>query len=507
MSRLPSAFGAWLLAATAAATGIEINFDNFTGLDQFEQHPQENSFFGVFQNDQSGVGGSGGISPPGVSVDLTHQVRFDLSETNETITASVAFELDSTSIPSGQSSVTLAEVYLTTGLTSPPRNSSAYYLTGTVSRGNFGFELAVGGGLPDSTFLILPSLTTPLPSLSLGNWYELEFDVTPRSTGVELDQSASLWNLGPNGTSTPQFVGAVNRGLLSDSRIDFKGQPDWYAGFTAAENAGALDNFRLEAPGVGPLVGVAEIAPAQDAELLPGEAFSLGNLNATSLVVDGGLGSRPRRDALIEFPLDQIPPGANLLSARLELERQFSNEITIDALGYVGDGVIALEDEFAATTSIGFGVVDASLVGPLEIPLEVGFIQLLLDNGDGLGVRARSRFLNEFNQFYSSESSFGAPPTLVVEYELGGDFNGDGTVDAADFTVWRDGLGSEYSVADYETWRATFGQMLAPPAAIESAAAPEPGGSAVIAAALAACPTAAGSRGRRRWIAAPARSA
>jgi hypothetical protein len=39
-----------------------------------------------------------------------------------------------------------------------------------------------------------------------------------------------------------------------------------------------------------------------------------------------------------------------------------------------------------------------------------------------------------------------------------GDFNSDGTVDAADYVVWRNGVGSTYTQTDYDVWRAHFGQ-------------------------------------------------
>jgi hypothetical protein len=39
-----------------------------------------------------------------------------------------------------------------------------------------------------------------------------------------------------------------------------------------------------------------------------------------------------------------------------------------------------------------------------------------------------------------------------------GDFNADGTVDAADYIVWRKGLDTDYTQADYDQWRANFGQ-------------------------------------------------
>jgi len=40
-----------------------------------------------------------------------------------------------------------------------------------------------------------------------------------------------------------------------------------------------------------------------------------------------------------------------------------------------------------------------------------------------------------------------------------GDFNGDGFVDAADYTVWRDGLGAVYSQGDYNLWADNYGAI------------------------------------------------
>jgi uncharacterized protein YjbI with pentapeptide repeats len=59
-----------------------------------------------------------------------------------------------------------------------------------------------------------------------------------------------------------------------------------------------------------------------------------------------------------------------------------------------------------------------------------------------------------------------------------GDFNRDGTVDAADYVVWRNGLGTTYTQADYDAWRANFGQTAGGGEALPSAerlpAIPEP---------------------------------
>jgi len=38
-----------------------------------------------------------------------------------------------------------------------------------------------------------------------------------------------------------------------------------------------------------------------------------------------------------------------------------------------------------------------------------------------------------------------------------GDFNGDGTVDAADYSVWRNGLGTTYTEDHYDLWKRDFG--------------------------------------------------
>ncbi len=62
---------------------------------------------------------------------------------------------------------------------------------------------------------------------------------------------------------------------------------------------------------------------------------------------------------------------------------------------------------------------------------------------------------------------------------LPGDFNTDGIVDAADYTVWRNGLGSLYTTDDYAVWKSHFGESAGSGAAAivsdRTAAVPEPG--------------------------------
>jgi hypothetical protein len=52
------------------------------------------------------------------------------------------------------------------------------------------------------------------------------------------------------------------------------------------------------------------------------------------------------------------------------------------------------------------------------------------------------------------------PTNALAAPSLPGDFNHDGTVDAADYVVWRKGLGTTYTQDDYNTWQANFGASL-----------------------------------------------
>jgi hypothetical protein len=60
---------------------------------------------------------------------------------------------------------------------------------------------------------------------------------------------------------------------------------------------------------------------------------------------------------------------------------------------------------------------------------------------------------------------------ISVAAGIPGDYNQNGVVDAADYTVWRDGLGSTYTPADDDVWKQHFGAHAGSSAA---AAVPEP---------------------------------
>jgi hypothetical protein len=74
--------------------------------------------------------------------------------------------------------------------------------------------------------------------------------------------------------------------------------------------------------------------------------------------------------------------------------------------------------------------------------------------------------------FNGSAPDLGWAETAAVVPALLGDYDGNGTVDLADYVVWRDNLNTATTLpndatpgtidaSDYDVWRAHFGQVLA----------------------------------------------
>jgi autotransporter-associated beta strand protein len=73
---------------------------------------------------------------------------------------------------------------------------------------------------------------------------------------------------------------------------------------------------------------------------------------------------------------------------------------------------------------------------------------------------------------------------LTMSAGVPGDYNNNGIVDAADYVVWRKGLGTIYTQNDYDVWRAHFGQSSGAGAGggsgLSEAAVPEPATSSLL---------------------------
>jgi hypothetical protein len=124
-----------------------------------------------------------------------------------------------------------------------------------------------------------------------------------------------------------------------------------------------------------------------------------------------------------------------------------------------------------------------------------GFFARLVSDG----YAASDPFLLVFNQDMEPAQMMPAGLAINAAAFMPGDYNHDDRVDAADFVVWRDTLGSTTELladgsgnlvvdeADYDVWRANFGLVFgeSPAAgAAPLAAIPEPSGTTIIAGAI-----------------------
>jgi sulfatase modifying factor 1 len=78
---------------------------------------------------------------------------------------------------------------------------------------------------------------------------------------------------------------------------------------------------------------------------------------------------------------------------------------------------------------------------------------------------------------------FGIGFRVASSVAIPGDFDGNGSVDASDYIIWRHNNGS---AADFNLWRAHFGQPLGSGSSVESASVPEPSIACLAATAFAA---------------------
>lgn len=192
------------------------------------------------------------------------------------------------------------------------------------------------------------------------------------------------------------------------------------------------------------------------------------------------------RRGLIEFSLADLPENAVITDAKLELDlwsrsSGSSGVIPTPIYGYAGDGDLEISDALTPSTVI--GSFESESLGANQTEIDHEFINSLLASGeDHLGVAFlpdpdSSSFSYATNEFAATTPS-AAPAQLFLTYIVGeeagltGDFNDDGVVDAADYTVWRDNLVADDEDAalsgngdgvggvgqgDYDVWQANYG--------------------------------------------------
>lgn len=164
--------------------------------------------------------------------------------------------------------------------------------------------------------------------------------------------------------------------------------------------------------------------------------------------------------AMLGYVLDDVP-------LTLEQGEVFSLGLTVSNAANVVAAAGADELDFSVSTS---GAISGAFAG-IAAALSAGFdYELALDTST-LGLRTGMLTLSSLSQ--AAENSLVQIPISfqVIAAALAGDYNGDNVVDAADYTVWRDGGWPDTSQAAYDTWAANYGATAAP---TTSTAVPEP---------------------------------
>lgn len=174
-------------------------------------------------------------------------------------------------------------------------------------------------------------------------------------------------------------------------------------------------------------------------------------------------------DARSEFA-DGLPTGGDVTAAWTELTPLSATTTGSATLSILGDNSI-LASGSNPITSIYTVTAFAPLIGITGFRLEVLADASFPDSGPGR---------NSNGNFVLTEFQVATP-------SLTGDYNANGRADAADYTIWRDTLGSTTNLTangngntvidagDYDVWKQNFGQPAGSSAiASGSATVPEP---------------------------------
>lgn len=191
----------------------------------------------------------------------------------------------------------------------------------------------------------------------------------------------------------------------------------------------------------------------------------------------------------LDIDLGSVELGANAASAALTLANVANNpsfQAALDVIEITGEG---------DTDRFGLSLTPATGPGALPAGLTRQFFAGMLT--DQLGEFSVTYTIATADQDLPGRAFTDLTLTLtgeVIPAPLSADFNNDGVVDTADYTVWRDGFSTgDLTLSDYQAWRDEFG-MSQPAAA--AAPTPEPGSTFLLATLLAAGAT-LDSRGKK----------
>jgi len=450
---------------TASAPAVLFEFSSPSDLSQFNQNVTTFNWSGT-----AGVGGTGGLIANGGREATYAAQSFEMMQANDTITLSTFFKTGNIAPVGAGFLETYGEVYLTPNPDGYPFDDAAAFVEIRRDSGNDsinGGPLPQGGGSYPGF-----GVDYPVGTLQANRWYKLGVEYTHLSSG-QLGWDVTLEDFGDSGATS---LGAVmTASQVTSDTLGLRFDPTLYAGFSAvggSTRVAAVDNFSVEVP-AGP-AGQLAVGPTFDVGYKTGTVTSLTD-GETTLMIGGVAGSTttPEQRPIIEFPLDDIPQGARIVSATLKVNRSTaSGDPRLAVNGFEGDGLASLSDGDVEGPMLALTGA-TTCCGSTSIPLFTNYVQALASRGAShLGLRLRSIDLPETLSITADEAVGAAGPVLELTYSTTaskGDFTGDGLADAADYTVWRDNLGSTTDLradgdgdrtignGDYAIWQENFG--------------------------------------------------
>ena len=171
-----------------------------------------------------------------------------------------------------------------------------------------------------------------------------------------------------------------------------------------------------------------------------------------------------------------------------------SSGATFGGTGQIGGGLTMLEGSILTAAFSGGAIDPLSVLGNVDL---TALGNILNVTGSGVGTHTLLTYAGTLTGTFESTPGFtvdyGTGSNSMITITVGsaaltGDYNNDGKVNAADYTVWRDNLGANgstlganrdpanmgvVSIADYNSWKANFGAM-AGSGSLAGAAVPEP---------------------------------
>lgn len=320
----------------------------------------------------------------------------------------------------------------------------------------------------------------------------------------------------------------VNEGtILADDQgleIRVQGSTFQQRGTLRSEGQGALDIYTtasfvnegsIEAFGNGVrIVGGPNLINAPGAEIILGESFvspSIANQSGATIRGDGFVLLDPTGTAmptLINAGL--VTPGSkgsglNIRGEYVQTETG-TLEINVDGFshgGFLGDGNQEMSHGALRVEEVCCGgpLADVQLAGELRFVFDEALTPTVGDDIVFLFGLIDGEFdtvtgLPELDEGLMWSLIYGSE-TVSAVVALSGDYNLDNLVDTADYTVWRDGLGTTYDQSHYDLWKANYGNMVDVPPS-EATAVPEPGALVLLLVLLSVAPRFAGRSAERR---------